>query len=1713
MMGWTGVAGQWDVCRSTGTGFVCGIQNAHGGGPTNNVTGDFNGDGKADVMGYTGVGGQWDVCLSTGTGFTCGIQNAHGGGATNNIVGDFNGDGKTDLAAYTSSGTTWQVCLSTGAGFVCDMPSVNWRGVSETISGDFNGDGRTDLITLADNGIDWLVCYGLYSSGTSFSCVTLASNIWAQGGAVRGTVRVGDFNGDGLADLANYYAEPQYAGPESSESSSTTETTGTTGDATEPEGGAGVQTTYFAFLDVGLANALFPDLVTKVTNGLGHETTISYLPLTNSTVYTKHASPAVYPDVDLQVPLYVVRSASIANAIGGTIATDYTYGGARANYDGRGFLGFGWREATAQASGIKQRADFRQDWPFTGMASRIQKIKPDGTVLVDTVTTPDCKVLPSSPCTVAPGQRYLAFADTSDVTTRDWSGTFLTKVRSISHAADFDEWGNALRLEMQYLNSDDSQTGYSKITTSTYTNNTTDWILGRLSTAQVQSYMPNPPPLGDTLRKTYFDYEATTGLLLREIMEPYSKNPCLVTVHAYDNYGNRKTATTRNCNGTSPEAAAPTGDYVFAQRVTSTGWASDSGGTDTKGRFPTKVTNALGHIETRSYSDGARFGVPNSITGPNNLTTTWTYDNFGRKALETRADGNKTEWTYTACGTCPTNAKYFVTIQPKNSSNVINGAITKVYYDALNREIRSEVEGFDGTLVFKDTEYDSRGRVLRVSRPYYNGQTAYWTTYEYDDLDRVTMETQPTAGANTLRKQIWYIGFVTTQELSNNGTTTNMPAASTQIRKVTRNSQGQIAQVEDENSNLLSFSYYPFGELYTANAAGAVTTFEYSARGFKTKMIDPDMGTWTYVHDPLGQLKKQTDAKGQIVTMTYDLLGRMTSRTEPDLVSNWYFDTLDGTQTGTTCGSGGGTSKGSLCKATTSTGYTRQFTYDNKLRVWKIDTTISATLYNVTYTYNADGRHELTTYPEGLVTKNRYNARGYLEKVTNNVEPATRTHWQANSLTASGKVLSETTGIIASWTGNIATRTYDALDRMQSVQVSVSSGQGQHFTYGHDAVGNMTQRVDVVQGNLTEASSYSKRNELGGWSGTGFTTHSVSYEAKGNISYKSDVGTYSYNAQGTPCAGGAGGGPHAVCSITGTVNGYTNPTFTYDANGNMLSGVGRTYTWTSFNMPLHIEGRKHSSGAFVTLDYNYNDAHERVRLIHSTLGTITYLHPSGAGSLLYEKRERLDGVTEHTNYISAGGRVIGYHRSFSDGTPSHYRYLQQDHQTSIASVISGGGAVNERLAYEPFGKRRNVTGADDPNNTLDSTNTDRGYTSHEHLDEVALIHMNGRVYDPVLARFISADPFVQFPNYLISYNRYAYVFNNPLGSIDPSGYMSGEAWAVVAIIAAEVLYRADVINKNEARAVQAIAVAYLVGGSPTNGYAGGIFGAQAPFANALAGGFAGGVVGSGTLEGGVHGAFSGALFYGAGSFAGYMGWARGSAGSVFAHAAAGCISASASGGKCGEGASSAGFSELANPYIKGSPGTQLVAHAVIGGTAAAIGGGKFSNGAVTASFAYLYGGTTGESAASGASTPSVYSETELANIIYNETAGFRGDDGALLEARMAVGYVAVNRVEAGIQETYGRTIASYQLSAAESAAIANAVPSAVNAYESSRTAAAFVLANPGLDPTLGSTAFNMRATPSLRLRHNQFPVLLQFGPFDCLCRWRYINVYDTRRVR
>lgn len=989
-------------------------------------------------------------------------------------------------------------------------------------------------------------------------------------------------------------------------------------------------------------------------------------------------------------------------------------------------------------------------------------------------------------------------------------------------------------------------------------------------------------------RTSRFQYDPSTGLLVKEIVEPGNSDLCVVNEYLHDAWGNRKQATTRNCNGSPGEAAAPVGLAAFDTRISKTEY-------DARGQFPQTVTNALNQQETHQYD--ARFGQLKQLTGPNQLTTRWDYDGFGRKKSEARADGTSTSWQYNEClsGGCAWRYEIVVT--------ATGAPQAKQQFDRLGRETTAWVQSFTGTWWRQDQSYDERGRVISKTRRYEDGSSGLGVTtyFYYDLLNRVwgVLEPRPFAGQSRPYVETKYEGLKVSVTDSRGYTT------ATQSNVV-----GQKERVTDPAGGVVRYGYDALGNLVGTDAGGIFTVIEYDLRGRKTAMNDPDTGRWTYRYDALGQLRSQTDAKSQTAEMLYDKLGRLVQRNEPDLISYWAFD-----QNRAECGNANGKAVGKPARAWTSTDYSRIHCYDDKGRPVQERTTIGADTFVTQTGYDSASRPETVTYPTTFQVRNVYNATGYLRQA---VQVATGTVlWQANTLDPDGHITAEQFG-----NGVETYRSYDQLGRLRSINAGAGFGV-QSDSFDYDLVGNITYRTWQIAGvTRIETFGYDARNRLQTVTGNnGPPNKTYDYDALGNFKSKSDLGTYSY----VP-------GTHRLASIQGSVNGVTNPSYVHDSNGNLKTGAGFTIEWTSFNMPARID----KTGATGS-QFNYGPEHQRIRQI---AGTLTTLY---VGS--YE-RDTQGGVTIHKHYIAAAGRLIAQYTTRSDGQPAQMRYMHSDHLGSVVAVTNEAGAVVVRYRYDAWGKRRNLDGTDA---NITTAEFDRGFTAHEMLDALGLVHMNGRVYDPTLGRFVSADPFVQAPGNLQSYNRYAYVVNNPLTLYDPSGYnWISKTWK-------------KVWHNQVARLAMAAFAAWFVGPLAYEqafwwaigaGAQGGTVTLIAGIAGGAAGGGAAGLVGSGgDIKAAAQGALTGGVFGGIGAY-----FPGGGPGSYAAHAAAGCASAALQGGDCARGAASQLVSKFVTVQTKGwdaDVGHFAVA-VVAGGTVSAITGGKFENGAYTAAFGYLF---------------------------------------------------------------------------------------------------------------------------------------------------------------
>jgi len=446
-----------------------------------------------------------------------------------------------------------------------------------------------------------------------------------------------------------------------------------------------------------------------------------------------------------------------------------------------------------------------------------------------------------------------------------------------------------------------------------------------------------------------------------------------------------------------------------------------------------------------------------------------------------------------------------------------------------------------------------------------------------------------------------------------------------------------------------------------------------------------------------------------------------------------------------------------------------------------------------------------------------------------------------------------------------------------------------------------------------------------------------------------------------------------VTSISGTT---INTTFSYDGNGNQTAGLGRTIGYTSYNKPNSItQGAK-------TITFAHEVDHQRFKQV-SPEGTTLYLDAFGIHVELFRS-----ATSQWHEYLSVGGRMIAVRFLHSDETVQT-RYFHLDHLGSVSVLTDETGAVVQRLSYDAWGKRRFPDGTDDPAGSITSQ-TPLGFTGQEQLADVGLVHLNGRVYDPLVGRMMSADPFVPDAMNGQAWNRYSYVVNNPLAFIDPNGYcflglcgLGNFFNNLFSFIKAQVQNLVTAIVSSVACAA-AGPLAPICVGVVTGLISGVVTGiTTGRFDLALRAGLIAGVTAAAFYE---VGNITGGLPGGDGAHGVKTAWSDAAWFNVAAHAVIGCGQGAASGGKCGPSALAGAATSAAGPVIVklGFVGG-VMASATLGGAVAVLGGGKFANGAQTGAFGALYNGFAGKLAgqwAGGITAGAVFVETGPADLFF-----------------------------------------------------------------------------------------------------------------------------------
>lgn len=219
--------------------------------------------------------------------------------------------------------------------------------------------------------------------------------------------------------------------------------------------------------------------------------------------------------------------------------------------------------------------------------------------------------------------------------------------------------------------------------------------------------------------------------------------------------------------------------------------------------------------------------------------------------------------------------------------------------------------------------------------------------------------------------------------------------------------------------------------------------------------------------------------------------------------------------------------------------------------------------------------------------------------------------------------------------------------------------------------------------------------------------------------------------------------------------------YAYDNNGSMTSRGSDSITWYSFRKPKLIN----YGGDYAAFTYGAN--RNRTRQVAKTGSSTVTTYYVGE----HFEKEEVGGITHYRHNIMANGKTVAVLTRPTSGWVTT-RYVHRDHQSNVVALTDLSQSVAQRYSFDAFGKRRNTDWTADTSDNQFSVQqqTERGYTGHEHLDNTRLIHMNGRIQDPIIGRVISADPYI--PNRFDgqSYNRYSYVINNPLSFTDPSGF-------------------------------------------------------------------------------------------------------------------------------------------------------------------------------------------------------------------------------------------------------------------------------------------------------------------------------------------------------
>ncbi|MET0232891.1 MAG: RHS repeat-associated core domain-containing protein, partial [Rhodanobacteraceae bacterium] len=918
--------------------------------------------------------------------------------------------------------------------------------------------------------------------------------------------------------------------------------------------------------------------------------------------------------------------------------------------------------------------------------------------------------------------------------------------------AIFDDYGNVIETT-----SKTAKGLTTKITTPTL-NDTANWHLGLVQQREVVTIEAAKNAL-PVLRTTAFTY-TSKGEIETIVVEPNHPDPAIpaITSFAYDDYGlvssittsvANETPRTQHVDYTNLWPGAPD-EHLYA----GTAWADHD--------------DPLCNGDCRPAAWTLRhpaYGVAVATMDRLGAETVQTYDGHGR-VVGTESEGElPVAVTYDGR---PDAHGGMNGLQVIASSGLQQSLHT---FNARGAPLRLSFTGFDGQWVNRFSTYDSIGRLTGVSRPV-AGVPAAWTHYDHDTLGRTVGTTYPDGSSESTvfgllqREHTDAAGHYSYQNYDVDG------------RLITSGSQlppapGCGVCLAQDIKTTFQYSATPTGAVATAfDDQGHATKTQYDRRGRAVMQEEPSRGVTTASYNGFGERKQTVHvANGDTETHTYDDLGRRVTTTTADGLTTYTWDLA-------------ANGLGRLARAMSPDQIRTEYRYDTLGRTIGIDQTDEqnrAASLDLAYDVQT-GQLAQIDYPKapGQAARLRiaydYNGYGYLRTVrTATPNQPSLVLQEILARNADLSLVDAVRGIDPGGLGGGAIndhREYDPLmGRLWSISALHAGANRLDVDYNYDAEGLVSQRTstdervqidEMFEHDALHRLTHTTRNGMPLNNGLPFSMSiDETYDSVGNRIDTSRNGQLlehrSYGSNGQK--------PYALTQRTVSDPAQPNLppqslSYQYDALGRLAQDDHRAFSWTALDLPRSVTRDGQTS------TFRYDAGGERAKKSGAN-GTTTYLGG------WYEKRD--DGhAVQHVYHVVGDESVadITYNEAANPTLPgtTSVTYPLTDALGSTLAVADEKGTVLENDYYDAWGLRSNPDGTPLANLPLFQGFSSAGFTNHEHDDALGLINMKGRLYDPVLGRFLSPDPIVGSPGSTQRWNAYSYVVNSPVNFTDPSGF-------------------------------------------------------------------------------------------------------------------------------------------------------------------------------------------------------------------------------------------------------------------------------------------------------------------------------------------------------